>query len=488
MYTKLPLISIISLILLNLAAPANSEPYNFIPEYIGYANEHKNLSWWTNCHHINTLSVRKVEDEKNQVLEILLEKDSQSHPLCSDVYTYGTISKLQFFDTLGPNLAKLEIEYPYDYEKYGIRIFRFQDGIIKSMADIYETFELFIQALTGNSSVDEKTAELNIEFLRTYMNYPVESKQKFIQNKTIDTTDLHPGDFLGILRLDGLDPLVCWGTGSIFGHTATIMKINNQKYVVESQNKSNYWPNNNIQKTPIDTWLDMARSADYHVVHLPLSRTNQDKIKQREQELKKWFSSVEGNPYGINNFIFGWLDTPQQNFPHPLSSEFLTIAMSLIDPLLQDRGIPSLWNQGIKHRLNIDDKTEFSTRDLLEESLSKGIDYQTLLAIPEDDKWLYNNAGQITTSMVCNVFVCNIYREAGILNTNFNCTETTPFDVTEFNIYNGTYTQLMGTYQIEMEKWGRWNRAKIFENMRQNCPSQAPNYTLRNEQHVIQTC
>jgi hypothetical protein len=89
----------------------------------------------------------------------------------------------------------------------------------------------------------------------------------------IDESLLHSGDMLGIVRLDGLDPLIMWGTGSRLGHTAVVLKgEDGLVYVAESQDKTSYWPRGSIQKTPYAEWLSMAHAADYNVVWLPLSR------------------------------------------------------------------------------------------------------------------------------------------------------------------------------------------------------------------------
>lgn len=34
---------------------------------------------------------------------------------------------------------------------------------------------------------------------------------------------VHSGDFFGVIRLDGLDPMLAWGMGSTTGHTTVAM-------------------------------------------------------------------------------------------------------------------------------------------------------------------------------------------------------------------------------------------------------------------------
>jgi len=87
--------------------------------------------------------------------------------------------------------------------------------------------------------------------------------------------------------------------------------------------------------------------------------------------------------------------------------------------------------------------------------------------------------------MVCNVFICRLYKEAKLFeNVNFNCSELTPFDFTELNIYSG-YNQILGNYKINMTKY---NRVTPFNNMRISCPSISPNFTNRNNISIYNSC
>jgi hypothetical protein len=108
------------------------------------------------------------------------------------------------------------------------------------------------------------------------------------------------------MRLDGLDPLIMYGTGGHVGHTVMALRIEGELYIVESQDGW-YWPNSGIQKNKWSDWIQWADNADFHVVHLPLNEKNR-KIFD-EQAAIKFFQETEGLPYGFHNFLFGWLDT-----------------------------------------------------------------------------------------------------------------------------------------------------------------------------------
>ena len=67
-----------------------------------------------------------------------------------------------------------------------------------------------------------------------------------ITNTGVDESLIQGGDFLGIIRLDGLDPTLAWGMGSVTGHTTIAHRINGTLHVCESQAKGSYWDVNGI--------------------------------------------------------------------------------------------------------------------------------------------------------------------------------------------------------------------------------------------------
>ena len=81
------------------------------------------------------------------------------------------------------------------------------------------------------------------------------------------------GDFFGILRFDGLDPMLAWAMGSTTGHTTIALRdeLTNELYITESTVNDVYWPTNGIQKTPWKTWFNQTITAGFNAVHAPVS-------------------------------------------------------------------------------------------------------------------------------------------------------------------------------------------------------------------------
>ena len=55
-----------------------------------------------------------------------------------------------------------------------------------------------------------------------------------IKEVHVDEDLIQSGDFFVIIRLDGLDPIVMWGTGSYAGHTVMALRFDGDLYIVES--------------------------------------------------------------------------------------------------------------------------------------------------------------------------------------------------------------------------------------------------------------
>ena len=59
---------------------------------------------------------------------------------------------------------------------------------------------------------------------------------------------------MAIFRLDGLDPIIMYGTGSHIGHDTMALRFDGELYVVESQDVW-YWPTAGLQRTIWADWI-----------------------------------------------------------------------------------------------------------------------------------------------------------------------------------------------------------------------------------------
>jgi len=300
---------------------------------------------------------------------------------------------------------------------------------------------------------------------------------------------IHSGDFFGITRLDGLDPMIIWGYGGATGHTATALWIDGELFVCESTVNSDYWPNNGIQKTPYQQWITWAQNASYNVAWVPLAP--EISAMYNETAAIEFFNTVIGLPYGFHNFLFGWLDTSVDNLPclppaydQCLTWELVQILSGVVDAL-DPKLAYRFFNQAFQKRLGT---TINGTAEIYQYGqVNEGITFDVLYTIPEEDGWVYDDG----LSMVCDVFVCEMWKHAGLfgdLAGQINCTEQTPFDVYSMAMFDTNYVppencqkadpglpycQLNGKYRLLLNKLGT---RPPYPLMDQTCPSLPPSY------------
>jgi len=86
----------------------------------------------------------------------------------------------------------------------------------------------------------------NVQFLAEKLEWALVERQGYNTVTNISESDIKSGDYLAIGRLDGLDPLVMWGTGGHTGHTAIALWFDGELYICESTDteggKLVYWP------------------------------------------------------------------------------------------------------------------------------------------------------------------------------------------------------------------------------------------------------
>ena len=136
------------------------------------------------------------------------------------------------------------------------------------------------------------------------------------------------------MRLDGLDQIIMYGTGAYIGHNVMALRMEDDElYIVESQDAW-YWPTHGIQRTPFKEWIQNAKNASFNVAWLPLSEESAKKFDV--EAATAWFEAHEGLPYGYHNFLFGWIDTPDSNFPPILPKNFVPILFDILSYVIAD--------------------------------------------------------------------------------------------------------------------------------------------------------
>ncbi|KAF5726774.1 hypothetical protein HS088_TW22G00456 [Tripterygium wilfordii] len=145
----------------------------------------------------------------------------------------------------------------------------------------------------------------------------------------------------------------------------------------------------------------------------------------------------------------------------------------------------NMWNEALNKRLGTEGLDLYG---ILAETERRGLAFDQLLSIPEQDEWVYSD-GKSTT---CVAFILQMYKEAGIfsfLSNSIQVTEFTIRDAYMLQIFENNQTrlpnwcnngdgrlpfcQILGEYWMELPQY---NTIKPYANMNENCPSLPPSY------------
>lgn len=442
----------------------------------------------------------------------------------------------------------------WDEKEKGIRVLAFKTSKEETMHSVFQTAALFEPILT--KGVSERAAERNVEFLREYAGFLFERREGGRVDGAVqvereirssgNSTDLaftsalrggqgrhsHPaslalfplfplsppsspsinesevgnGDIMGVIRMDGLDPMLAWGMGATTGHMAVAMWMDLEEeggeeggkelYILESQIKSSYWPQNNVQRTPFRQWLQWAEEANYNVLHVPLS--DEARGRFNAEKALAFFREMEGLAYGYHSLLWGWVDTERENYPclppdftRCMEWNFLEVAFGLVE-----RHVPAiadlLWREAFNLRVGTEGLTTSEVWMEVGKQAGGGGGRDGLVrasaGVPmmvEKDDWMYHTTREtkegekeevMGRAMVCCVFVCAMWKAAGVLGEEggeINCGELTNADDVMLAIFRGDTKQILGEWEMFLPAF---NLKQPFAHMDEKCPTLGPAY------------
>jgi hypothetical protein len=83
---------------------------------------------------------------------------------------------------------------------------------------------------------------------------------------------------------------------------------------------------------------------------------------------------------------------------------------------------------------------DLDIKTLAVEALRRNLTVMEVLAIPEQDGWIYKGEHHDGESFVCSVYVARLWKEAGIFgNLSIIAAEQTPKDLYQMDIFNKTW-------------------------------------------------
>lgn len=142
-----------------------------------------------------------------------------------------------------------------------------------------------------------------------------------IRNVDIDPSTVRSGDFFAVTGLDGLSAIIMYGSGSYIDHSVMALWFDDGLYIVESTDPV-------IKRTPFDEYMNIVHGSDTLFSYLPINDELAKKFN--ETAAREFYFSMEGAPYGYHNFLYGWVDTPEDNWPPVLPHHFAPILFSWV--------------------------------------------------------------------------------------------------------------------------------------------------------------
>eukprot|EP01060_Flectonema_neradi_P016867 TRINITY_DN234_c1_g1_i5.p1 TRINITY_DN234_c1_g1~~TRINITY_DN234_c1_g1_i5.p1 ORF type:complete len:659 (+),score=196.41 TRINITY_DN234_c1_g1_i5:46-2022(+) len=487
----------------------NEYPYwNFIPSIPGAAKDGETFTFTNEGCKQNVVSAARNGSE----LVITFKGDDCSPIHSGDVYLLTTVKGVHFMKVgflekeheIRWSMANLTQAEAYDITTKGVRVFAFPHDEVELVVNILATVNLFLQPEAGKypDFPDKEVEKANVDFLTKYQKVqPLMVPRGPINESNptnVDPDLIQTGDFIGVIRLDGLDPMLAWAMGSTTGHTTIAVRdaTTNELFVCESTTNSSYWPTNGVQKTPYTTWIKQAEAAGYNAVWAPLDPAQRAKLNVTA--MWEFFSTVEGLQYGYHTLLWGWIDTVADNYPcvapdykHCLQWGHVEVLFPLVSAVVPAVG-ELIFNEAWNFRLNT---TGLNAPEMyMHAETVLNISSNTIPTIVERDEWMYHTTRYgkpvVGKSMVCCVFVCNMWKHGGLFgDTDFNCGEMTNLDDYDLDIFdktkmndgrpdvckqkdpNNQNCQLVGPYTLN---FNHYNEAPIYDHMAEKCPTWTP--------------
>lgn len=278
-----------------------------------------------------------------------------------------------------------------------------------------------------------------------------------------------------------------YGTGGRIDHCTMALWIEEddgtmELYIVEAQSGPN-WPTDRVQRNRFDTWMKWAEDTSYHVAWIPLSA---DKRAQfNHAAVLDYFYQIEGMPYGYHNYLFGWIDTPNNNTPPVLPEPLLVTIFGLLEKFSRNT-TDTMFSTALNLRAGT---KGLGVVELASHFAKQNMTLMQAAAMIEQDNFVYTGFYHDGVARVCSSFVVDMYKHAGLFNGHpINAAEFTPKDLYMLNFFDPKparpqacidadpdlfFCQLLGKYKMEFPLF---NTITVYDHMNEHCPTLGPDY------------
>jgi len=224
--------------------------FMFAPEQSAFLHfDNPKASWEGTC--FKNIDAELVEKDDKSGVQLKFTLSDPKSLTCADWFLTGNtgMKHLSYYFLHGEKTVTFN--YPSqdaadDTAFNGITIYTFCENPFTAVESLLKTATCFVGGISDNpnipivgSHVPKYMEEANKAWLASFGYDLVERDIKKVE---IDESLINSGDYFAVTRLDGLDPMIMYGTGSHSGHSVMALRFPDEGlYIVESQDGW-YWP------------------------------------------------------------------------------------------------------------------------------------------------------------------------------------------------------------------------------------------------------
>ena len=183
-------------------------------------------------------------DKESLVAQIDVETKGKRNHTCSDFFLFGNTEVYHVEDFRREGKHKIQLKVPTEVAKidmfaHGLETYLFCESARDELLSVIQSLKSFVGGLGLHGKVPlfgpkvpEYMEKANLDFMKWALNLDFEERKT--QKVDIDESLIQSGDYIAIMRLDGLDPMIMYGTGSHSGHSVMALRFDDELYIVES--------------------------------------------------------------------------------------------------------------------------------------------------------------------------------------------------------------------------------------------------------------
>lgn len=220
--------------------------YQFFPVLVGVMRrDNQRLTYSGQCFETIEFYMEYLPNTENPTsVKLHVNTSGKKSLFCKEHLFISTAQKHHLEDLFWSkkyelNFLNFKKEDFNDIKTDGMVVYMFCHGVADTFVSFFNTMKLFVGGMGSDprlpfigSHVPAYMEKANVKFINETMGWNM--KKRKTTNVWLTEDDIHDGDFIAIIRLDGLDEMIMWGTGGRVGHTCAVLTIDGEKYVVES--------------------------------------------------------------------------------------------------------------------------------------------------------------------------------------------------------------------------------------------------------------